>query len=825
MLTAARAWPTMARMPTTAFALPTLHRSGGWRLLARDGRTTLPLRLLLIRERAMRIDARVAATRAANRKAIEDGRTLHDDTTAAYWQQGDLSMADEASLRERMKLRSHPRIHAALGTWWAAARSMDVDGDDHIGREEHAFIFIRVYRALLDDYCDDDAAKAIAEDWESDSAGEPRLTQARFCDSLFEVADMWTSAIDVDEYVEFLTRLLEHIAPCVRGEDGGWRYYWKEVGDIELIGDGQEGGGGNGGGDDGSGGLGGRGGSDVGGGGVDGGSDGGGGGGEGDGGLSGAGTGGGGGGSLGAGEAPANRARKPKRRRLPPLRHRPDVVQAARYKDYETQLSEEMTHKREAVWRRRQAVARAKERRDAARRLQAGARGMFGRFLASRRRVCVVVIQARARGYMARKPETRQKARYLDYSAAPSDRREAVKASKQGTIEQRRIAAARTMQAGTRGWHGRKVARRRRLGVLLIQASVRGHHVRCLARYLRSVRRSMGGGVSLPGAVRYSDDVHRPYRLEAQQQLGSIWERLHARNTRQAADTMAKLLTPRTAHRLRTSSRVRPRPPIPNAPLLAPLKGPLRRAGTSMPSLLGRHQGPPPSSTLTGTLGVGERSSTSHFPSPSNQHRTPSRWQPSDHAFDAEAVATSILEGPRMSKSAAIAQYAQQLPSQPLPCQPLPSQPHIKPAGMQRQPPSAPPQPPSTRLASSHSWRVLARASTLYQPSASSGYIEMPHSSKYGAPPPTPALIARSLAASLGPRPPRSAKELPALAAARPSPALPLDLLPTLSASHSIPILQGGLLLQSAPLELESAIRLRQRSIRTRQGRLLCLAR
>ena len=42
-----------------------------------------------------------------------------------------------------------------------------------------------------------DAAAAIAEDWKTDSAGEPRLSKTRFCDSLFEVADMWTSAIGI----------------------------------------------------------------------------------------------------------------------------------------------------------------------------------------------------------------------------------------------------------------------------------------------------------------------------------------------------------------------------------------------------------------------------------------------------------------------------------------------------------------------------------------------------------------------------------------------------------------------------------------------------
>ena len=89
MLTAARAWPTMARIPTTALAFSS-HRVG-WTLLARNGRTTMPLRLLLIRERAARIDARVAEERAANLRALEEGTTLLDDVSATAFQPATLA--------------------------------------------------------------------------------------------------------------------------------------------------------------------------------------------------------------------------------------------------------------------------------------------------------------------------------------------------------------------------------------------------------------------------------------------------------------------------------------------------------------------------------------------------------------------------------------------------------------------------------------------------------------------------------------------------------------------------------------------------------------
>ena len=52
---------------------------------------------------------------------------------------------------------------------------------------------------------DEQAALASAEDdWNEDSRGESRMTDAMFRDAIFQLADLWTESIDVDEYVSFL---------------------------------------------------------------------------------------------------------------------------------------------------------------------------------------------------------------------------------------------------------------------------------------------------------------------------------------------------------------------------------------------------------------------------------------------------------------------------------------------------------------------------------------------------------------------------------------------------------------------------------------------
>jgi hypothetical protein len=59
---------------------------------------------------------------------------------------------------------------------------------------------------------DEQAALASAEDdWNEDSRGESRMTDAMFRDAIFQLADLWTESIDVDEYVSFLYSMLKKI--------------------------------------------------------------------------------------------------------------------------------------------------------------------------------------------------------------------------------------------------------------------------------------------------------------------------------------------------------------------------------------------------------------------------------------------------------------------------------------------------------------------------------------------------------------------------------------------------------------------------------------
>ena len=196
--------------------------------------------------------------------------------------QGDASLATRAKFAERFRLRHEPGVQAVLHAFWTAAvrgsggrAASALFSDDlldaTIGYASFHALFSRVYATLLDDYREDEMAQEIHDDFLEDSvsaapcfssavAQRPRkpcrhcpshgkmcfdslficaragcrgrhdATRARqrgtmemnstmLGDSLFELADCWVPSIDAAAYADFLWRLYRGLVDA-RGE---WR--------------------------------------------------------------------------------------------------------------------------------------------------------------------------------------------------------------------------------------------------------------------------------------------------------------------------------------------------------------------------------------------------------------------------------------------------------------------------------------------------------------------------------------------------------------------------------------------------------------------------
>ena len=74
------------------------------------------------------------------------------------------------------------------------------------------------------------ALRQAESDWKRDSEGTPGLDQTRFYWTWFELADLYTTSIDADEYVAFLSRML---AAIVREDKATGMIMWQE--DRRII--------------------------------------------------------------------------------------------------------------------------------------------------------------------------------------------------------------------------------------------------------------------------------------------------------------------------------------------------------------------------------------------------------------------------------------------------------------------------------------------------------------------------------------------------------------------------------------------------------------
>ena len=84
-------------------------------------------------------------------------------------------------LLKREALKHHPRIRKLLDQLWEAA---DKDGNGNLDKDEYMIMCRKVYKAVVDDSDDPDAAeerKRIAEeDWIADAQGYDHLDYKRF---------------------------------------------------------------------------------------------------------------------------------------------------------------------------------------------------------------------------------------------------------------------------------------------------------------------------------------------------------------------------------------------------------------------------------------------------------------------------------------------------------------------------------------------------------------------------------------------------------------------------------------------------------------------
>jgi hypothetical protein len=112
-----------------------------------------------------------------------------------------------SSLLTRESLQWDPRVSTALNTLWYA---FDINHDGAIDAEEYVELHKKMWRCYINSL--EGWTEAISKaDWERDRAGFGTLNYSRFRKCFFEMTDVHTDTMDVDEYCSFLDAVLEKL--------------------------------------------------------------------------------------------------------------------------------------------------------------------------------------------------------------------------------------------------------------------------------------------------------------------------------------------------------------------------------------------------------------------------------------------------------------------------------------------------------------------------------------------------------------------------------------------------------------------------------------
>jgi hypothetical protein len=149
-----------------------------------------------------------------------------EDKATPYWQQADEQKNTEDAKAVRQQLRHHPAVVQALVPWWNTSKrcaEARVPREERLARPDYMTLCLRMYKALIDVWDEDEAFATAEEDCEEDCEGRAYITQDKYESSLFELADMWSHDIDGEEYATLLWQLFSCITDGATPSTSTWK--------------------------------------------------------------------------------------------------------------------------------------------------------------------------------------------------------------------------------------------------------------------------------------------------------------------------------------------------------------------------------------------------------------------------------------------------------------------------------------------------------------------------------------------------------------------------------------------------------------------------
>jgi hypothetical protein len=130
-------------------------------------------------------------------------------------------MYTNAAILTREALRFDPGILGLLDILW------DVTDDNRNGtvqKEEYVTMSTKLFYVVTGDDDQEEARVTALEEWEHDHFGYGFLNKQRFRQSWFQLTDLWTDGLSVEEYMKFLEDIIE----CLTEVDKKGRRRWRK---------------------------------------------------------------------------------------------------------------------------------------------------------------------------------------------------------------------------------------------------------------------------------------------------------------------------------------------------------------------------------------------------------------------------------------------------------------------------------------------------------------------------------------------------------------------------------------------------------------------
>ena len=125
-----------------------------------------------------------------------------------YQQQGSARFETEAAKARRQLIMYDASVRDAITRYWSIAPKTE---SGRVSKEVYIGICLRISKVVLPGYSEADRRQVIEDDWGNDSQGAETLDYFLFYRAIFQLADIWTNSLDVQEYVDFLTKIFRRI--------------------------------------------------------------------------------------------------------------------------------------------------------------------------------------------------------------------------------------------------------------------------------------------------------------------------------------------------------------------------------------------------------------------------------------------------------------------------------------------------------------------------------------------------------------------------------------------------------------------------------------